>query len=82
LLFHRQHCVGLFISWDVQKFKADERFKSLRDGDYEAYCKHSERVQQRWYLRNYVYDRTAAGAIIMGFVVELFSRLIAAPAGH
>jgi hypothetical protein len=61
--------IGMIVfSWHVQKGKAIERFKKLRDEGYTAF-----RQQEEYYARhrrNYVIDLCACAFIIIGFLIE------------
>ena len=60
-------------SWDVQKRKSIERFKTLRDMEYEDYIRQEACFERR--MRNYVIDRFAFGFVIIGIFAEVLIAL-------
>jgi hypothetical protein len=62
----------VFVSWDIQKKKAINRFKALRDGK-----PHYDTKPSPWLLKNYILDRGAAVLIALGVILEIAIRLCA-----
>ena len=83
LALHFTSCLMFLISigivafsWDIQRKKADKRFRFMRDNKYEEYLAYDEVVRNSPKLKNYLYDRVALVFIVFGVIFEIAAKFV------